>query len=77
MKSKSLRLFLFAAALTFLTACQNTADYGDIANLRDSQPYHGPTDSFYDPWYGGSGAYVGSGYRYGGAGIGISVPVIP
>jgi len=74
MKTKSFRLFLLAAALALFAGCQNTADYGEIANIRDSQQYMGPTDGFYDSWYGG-GAYVGAG-GYGGVGVGISFPII-
>jgi len=75
MKTKSLRLLLLAAALALFAGCQNTLDYGEIANIRDSQQYMGPNNGFYDPWYGGTGAYVGAG-GYGGVGVGISFPII-
>ena len=75
MKTKSFRLLLLAAALALLMGCQSTMDSGDYISYRDSQPYSGPTEGFYDSWYGG-GAYYGSGH-YGGVGVGISVPVIP
>ena len=78
MKMKSLRLLQLAAALALLTGCQSSMDSGASINYRDGQAYSGPTAGFYDPWYGGSGAYYGGGH-YGGAsvGVGISVPVIP
>jgi hypothetical protein len=79
MKTKLLRLLLLAAALALFEGCRSNNNMGteDFVALRESQPYSGPTAGFYDPWYGGSGAYYGSGY-YGGAsvGVGISVPVI-
>jgi len=74
MKTKLFRLLLLAGALALLGACQNTMDYGEIANLHDSYQYRGPTESYYDSWYGGGG-YMGAG-GYGGVGIGISVPVV-
>jgi hypothetical protein len=77
MKSKSFRLLFLAAGLALLIGCESNTDYGEIANLHDSYTYRHPSSGgFYDPWYGGSGAYVGS-RGYGGAsvGIGISVPV--
>jgi hypothetical protein len=78
MKTNLLRLLSLAALLALFMGCRsnNTMDTGEFVELRDSQPYSGPNAGFYDPWYGGSGAYYGSGY-YGGAsvGVGISVPV--
>ena len=78
MKTKSLYLLLLAAAFVLLMSCQSSMDSDAFVNYRDSQPYSGPTTGFYDPWYGGSGAYYGSGYHGGASvGVGISVPVIP
>lgn len=75
MKTKIPRIVLLVSVLALLGACQNTMDYGEIANLHDSYDYRGPTETFYGSWYG-SGAYYGSGgYGGVGVGIGISVPV--
>ena len=75
MSPKFIRLCFLAAVLALLIGCQNTTDYGEIANLHDSYQYIPPGAGFYDPWYGG-GAYVGAG-GYGGVGVGISIPIIP
>jgi hypothetical protein len=74
MKTKFSRLLLLVGVLALIGGCQNTMDYGEIANLHDSAQYRGPTQTYYDSWYGG-GAYMGAG-GYGGVGIGISVPVV-
>jgi hypothetical protein len=74
-KTKSLRLLLLAGALALLAGCQSSMDSDAFIGYRESQPYSGPTAGFYDPWYGGSGAYYGGGYG-ASVGVGISVPVI-
>lgn len=77
MNPKTLRLLLLTLALALGAGCRsnNTMDVNEVVALRESYQYIGPNAGFYDPWYGGSGAYIGAG-GYGGVGVGISVPVL-